>query len=115
MVNYKGRDLKLPKEDHQFGMLTVGQIVSHSSNRGAAHLAMLMGGEKFYEYAKSYGFGATTGFQLGGEVRGILEPPSRWDGLTITRMPMGHAVAATPLQVHMATVRIDFDMRPIDR
>lgn len=102
VVNYRGRDLKLPKEDHPFGLLTVAEIVSRSSNRGAAQLAMLMGGDQFYEYAKRYGFGASTNFQLGGEVRGILEPPSRWDGLTITRMPMGHAVAATPLQIHMA-------------
>jgi len=101
-INFQGRDLKLPKEDHPFGTLTVAEIVSHSSNRGAAQLAMLMGAQKFYDYAKLYGFGSTTGFQLGGEVRGILEPPSRWDGLTITRMPMGHAVAATPLQIHMA-------------
>lgn len=102
VINYRGRDLKLPKEDHPFGLLTVAEIVSRSSNRGAAQLAMLMGGDQFYEYAKRYGFGASTNFQLGGEVRGILEPPSRWDGLTITRMPMGHAVAATPLQIHMA-------------
>jgi len=102
LINYQGRDLKLPKEDHAFGMLSVAEIVSHSSNRGAAQLAMMMGGQTFYDYAKLYGFGATTGFQLGGEVRGILEPPARWDGLTITRMPMGHAVAATPLQIHMA-------------
>jgi len=101
-INYRGRDLNLPKEDHPFGRLSVSEIVSHSSNRGAAQLAMLMGEQKFYEYAKRYGFGATTNFQLGGEVRGILEPPARWDGLTITRMPMGHAVAATPLQIHMA-------------
>jgi len=102
VINYKGRDLKLPKEDHPFGMLTVSEIVSHSSNRGAAQLAMLMGGERFHEYARRFGFGAATKFQLGGEVRGILDEPSRWDGLTITRMPMGHAVAATPLQIHMA-------------
>lgn len=101
-INYKGRDLNLPKEDHPFGQLSVAEIVSHSSNRGAAQLAMLMGEQKFYEYAKAYGFGATTNFQLGGEVRGILESPKNWDGLTITRMPMGHAVAATPLQIHMA-------------
>jgi cell division protein FtsI/penicillin-binding protein 2 len=63
---------------------------------------MLMGGDQFHEYAKRYGFGARTGFQLGGEVAGILDPPSKWDGLTITRMPMGHAVAGTPLQIHMA-------------
>jgi cell division protein FtsI/penicillin-binding protein 2 len=102
IANYKGRDLKLPKEDHPFGMLTVAQIVSHSSNRGAAQLAMLMGAERFHDYARRFGFGASTNFPLGGEVRGILEPPARWDGLTITRMPMGHAVAATPLQIHMA-------------
>jgi cell division protein FtsI (penicillin-binding protein 3) len=102
VVNYRGRDLKLPKEDHDFEMLTVSQIVSHSSNRGAAHLAMLMGEERFHEYARRYGFGATTGFQLGGEVRGTVHDPKDWDGLTITRMPMGHAIAATPLQIHMA-------------
>jgi cell division protein FtsI (penicillin-binding protein 3) len=101
-INYKGRDLKLPKEDHPFGQLTVAEIVSHSSNRGAAQLAMLMGEDRFHEYARRYGFGQSTKFQLGGEIRGILEAPARWDGLTITRMPMGHAVAATPLQIHMA-------------
>ena len=101
-INYKGRDLSLPKEDHPFGRLSVAEIVSHSSNRGAAQLAMLMGEQNFYDYAKRYGFGATTNFQLGGEVRGILEAPKNWDGLTITRMPMGHSVAATPLQIHMA-------------
>jgi cell division protein FtsI (penicillin-binding protein 3) len=102
VVNYRGRDLKLPKEDHPFGLLTVSEIVSHSSNRGAAQLAMLMGAENFHDYAARFGFGAATKFPLGGEVRGILEPPARWDGLTITRMPMGHAVAATTLQIHMA-------------
>ncbi len=102
IVNYRGRDLKLPKEDHEFGRLSVAEIVSHSSNRGAAHLAMLMGEQNFYDYARKFGFGQRTGFQLGGEERGMLEPPKNWDGLTITRMPMGHAVAATPLQMHMA-------------
>ena len=76
-INYKGRDLKLPKEDHPFGQLTVAEIVSHSSNRGAAQLAMLMGEDRFHEYARKYGFGQTTKFQLGGEVRGVLERPAR--------------------------------------
>lgn len=101
-INYKGRDLKLPKEDHPFGQLTVAEIVSHSSNRGAAQLAMLMGEDRFYEYARRYGFGQPTKFQLGGEIRGVLEAPAHWDSLTITRMPMGHSIAATPLQIHMA-------------
>ncbi len=101
-VFYKGRDRKMPKDDHPFTFLSVADIVSHSSNRGAAQLAMLLGEERFYKYAKAFGFGESTYFQLGGEVRGILDDPKHWDGLTITRMPMGHSVAATPLQIHMA-------------
>ena len=29
-------------------------------------------------------------------------PPEKWDGLTITRMPMGQSVDVTPLQMHEA-------------
>ncbi len=101
-INIKGKDRKLPKEDEPFGRLSVADIVAHSSNRGAAQLAVLMGEDKFYEYARRYGFGQSTRFPLGGEVRGILESPDKWDGLTITRMPMGHSIAATPLQIHFA-------------
>jgi cell division protein FtsI/penicillin-binding protein 2 len=101
-IDYKGRTIKLPKEDEPFGMLSVSDIVAHSSNRGAAQLAMLLGDQRFYEYVRRYGFGQTTAFALGGEASGMLEPPEKWDGLTISRMPMGHSVAATPLQMHMA-------------
>jgi cell division protein FtsI (penicillin-binding protein 3) len=102
LIFHNGKQLRLPKEDEPFGMLSVADIVAHSSNRGAAQLAMLVGEDRFYEYARKYGFGASTRFELGGEVRGILDPPDKWDGLTITRMPMGHSIAATPLQIHMA-------------
>ena len=101
-IDYKGRTIKLPKEDEPFGVLSVSDIVAHSSNRGAAQLAMLMGDQRFFDYAKLYGFGEKTAFALGGEVRGMLERPEKWDGLTISRMPMGHSIAATPLQIHMA-------------
>ena len=101
-VLINGKERKLPKEDHPMGTLNVAQIVSKSSNRGAAHLAIRLGEQRFYEYVRAFGFGEPTRFGLGGEVRGLLEEPRRWDGLTITRMPMGHAVAATPLQIHMA-------------
>ncbi|HQU08451.1 MAG TPA: penicillin-binding transpeptidase domain-containing protein, partial [Opitutales bacterium] len=48
-----------------------------------------------------FGYGTLTDIALPGEVRGVVHPPERWDGLTISRMPMGHALSATPLQVHM--------------
>jgi len=104
IVVINGRERRLPKEDHAMGTIDVAHIVSKSSNRGAAHLAMRLGNQRFYEYAKAFGFGEKTRFALApnAEVSGILDEPRRWDGLTITRMPMGHAVAATPLQIHMA-------------
>lgn len=100
-IEFKGKVRGLPREDHHFGMLSVSEIIAHSSNRGAAQLAMLMGEEKFYAEARAFGFGQLTGFPIGGEVSGIMMPPNKWDGLTITRMPMGHSIAATPLQMHM--------------
>ncbi|HTX66420.1 MAG TPA: penicillin-binding protein 2 [Opitutaceae bacterium] len=102
VVDYHGRQLRLPRDDHPFDTLTVAGIISHSSNRGAAELAMLMGDQRFYAYTRAFGFGQKTGFPFGGEVPGMLAAPENWDGLTITRMPMGQSVAATPLQVHYA-------------
>jgi len=101
-IFYNGKLRSLPKDDHAAGWMSVSEIVSHSSNRGAAQLAMQLGDRRFHDYARQFGFGEATGFPLGGEVRGILDDPKKWDGLTITRLPMGHAIAATPLQIHMA-------------
>lgn len=103
-IEYQGKTRKLPREDHHFDhRLTVAEIVAHSSNRGAAQLAMAMGDDRFYGYARAFGFGQLTGFpNLGIESPGMLASPKKWDGLTITRMPMGHSIAATPLQMHQA-------------
>jgi len=101
-IEYHNRHLRLPREDHPFHELTVAEIISHSSNRGAAQLAMLLGDQRFFNYVRAFGFGQKTGFPFGGEVDGLLDPPKRWDGLTITRMPMGQSIAATPMQIHCA-------------
>jgi cell division protein FtsI/penicillin-binding protein 2 len=101
-IDYENRHLHLPREDHPFHELTVAEIISHSSNRGAAQLAMRLGDQRFFNYVTAFGFGQKTGFPFGGEVDGILAPLQKWDGLTITRMPMGQSIAATPMQIHYA-------------
>ncbi len=99
---YKGRELKLPKNYRTMGVLSVRDIVVCSSNRGMVYLAVRLGEERFYNYIKKFGFGALSGYDGLGEVRGIVHKVKDWDGLTITRLPMGHALAATPLQMHCA-------------
>lgn len=101
-VKYQGRTLRLPRDDHASSEMSMREVVVQSSNRGAAYLGMMLGEERLYEYTRKFGFGEETGLGLPGEVPGILHPVDRWDGLTITRLPMGHALSATPLQVHMA-------------
>lgn len=101
-VSYKGRTLKLPGDHHNYDTLSMHDIVVKSSNRGAAHLGLILGEQRLHDYAAAFGFGEKTGFDLGGEVAGTLHAVKNWDGLTITRLPMGHAVSATPMQVHGA-------------
>ncbi len=102
-IIYKGKPRGLPRDAHKAEHpFTVREILSHSSNRGAAQLAMKLGDETFYHYMKAYGFGDVTGFAIGGEVRGVVHEPKDWSGSDITRMPMGHSVSGTPLQIHYA-------------
>ncbi|MDQ3197855.1 MAG: penicillin-binding protein 2 [Verrucomicrobiota bacterium] len=89
-----------------YGDISVRDILVHSSNIGAAKLAMLLGEQKFYEYILRFGFGSRTGIELPGEIPGVIHPPKNWSKLSISRMPMGHEVGVTPLQmlVAMSTV-----------
>jgi cell division protein FtsI (penicillin-binding protein 3)/stage V sporulation protein D (sporulation-specific penicillin-binding protein) len=87
---------------HPMGMLTLHQVLAHSSNIGAAKLAIQLGKERFYQYIRRYGFGETTGISLPGEISGLVNPPYRWSELDITRVPMGQSVAVTPLQLATA-------------
>ena len=95
---YGGRILK---DHHGYGNMDVHEILVKSSNIGSAKMALMMGGDKFYEYVRRFGFGERLGIELPGEIPGLVHPPARWDKLTITRMPMGHSVAVTPLQITM--------------
>lgn len=100
-VEYRGRVVRLPSDTHPLGTIPVSTVVSKSSNRGAARLGMLLGEDRLYQYSRAFGFGSASGFGLGGEVNGILHPVKSWDGLTISRLPAGYAVGATPMQVHL--------------
>lgn len=96
------RNLRLPSDHHPLGKITVSKVVQKSSNRGAARLGILLGSQRLYNYCQAFGFGQKTDFGIGGERKGTLHNPARWDGLTITRLPIGHAVSVTPMQIHAA-------------
>ena len=101
--NYGGR----PLHDHRpYGELSVQDILVKSSNIGAAKLAISLGDQKFYEYIRRFGFGERTGVELPGEITGMIRPPQSWSKISITRIPMGHEVGVTPLQMTVAMATI---------
>ncbi len=103
VVEYMGKPRRLMVDDHVYDHpLTVSEIVSQSSNRGAAQLAMKLGDQRFYDYARAFGFGEKSGFPLVGEISGVIHHPKNWSGSDITRIPAGYSVSATPLQIHYA-------------
>ena len=88
------------RDSHHYGNLTVKEIITKSSNIGAGKIAATrLGQEGLYNYIKAFGFGARTGVQLPGEVRGIAHPTKAWSAISIAHIPMGHEVAVTPLQM----------------
>ena len=86
-------------DHHSYGLLTVEDILVKSSNIGAAKIGLRLGPQRLYDYVRRFGFGAPTGIDLPLEARGIVHPVNRWSAISITRIPMGHEVDATPLQV----------------
>jgi cell division protein FtsI/penicillin-binding protein 2 len=101
--NFGGR----PLHDHKaYGELSVQDILVKSSNIGAAKLALSIGEQKFYEYIRRFGFGDRTGIELPGEIPGVIRPPQTWSKISITRIPMGHEVGVTPLQMMVAMATI---------
>ena len=98
-----------PLHDHGhkgYGDLSVQDILVHSSNIGAAKMAVMLGEQKFYEYIRRFGFGDRTGIELPGEIRGMVHPPRSWSKISITRIPMGQEVGVTPLQMIMAMATV---------
>ncbi len=112
---FKGRPLH--DHDHGYGNLTVEEIITKSSNIGSAKIAVYrLGEEKLYDYMTRFGFGQPTGITLDGEIRGWVKPWQKWDGLAVSRIPMGHAITTTPLQMTMAMCAIANEgrlMRPM--
>src|SRR5438105_2947473 len=93
--------------DHRsFSYLSVRDILIKSSNIGAAKLALSVGEQKFYEYIRRFGFGERTGIELPGEINGLIRPPQSWSKISIPRIPMGHEIGVTPLQMTVAIAAI---------
>ncbi len=93
-------------DTHEYGLLTVAEIVKLSSNIGAAKIGERMGRQRVHDYYRAFGFGARTGSGLPGEVSGILRAPGSWSRIGLANHAFGQGMSATGLQVVSAMAAI---------
>ena len=84
---------------HPFGVLSVRDVLAHSSDVGSIKVALRLGAPKFYETIRAFGIGQLTGIELPGENRGLLRPVENWTASSIGSIAIGQEVSVTPVQI----------------
>ena len=92
--------------NHQFGWLTLRNIIAKSSNIGAIKIAQRLGNRRFYDYIRKFGFGRRLGVDLPGEASGTLRSIRQWSGLSLASISFGHEISVTPIQMVSAIAAI---------
>lgn len=89
-------------DTHEKEWLSLKQIITLSSNIGAAKIAKLVGDKSIYKTIKKFGFGDPSNICLNAEVAGYLKPVSQWDEITYSQIAMGHNITTSLLQMVIA-------------
>ncbi len=89
--------------DHEkYGMLTLPQIIHHSSNIGIIKMMDQVGPKNLFTASRNLGFGSKTGISLNGEVTGKLNQYTDWSAVSLGMIAMGHEVGVTAIQLASA-------------
>ena len=81
------------------------QALQNSCNIAFAHIALKLGGERFYEYIQRFGILEKTGIDLNGESKGIffdkqlVTNTEKWGTASLTSGSFGQTFKITPLQL----------------
>ena len=81
------------------------QALQNSCNLAFAHIALKLGGEKFYEYVERFGILEKTGIDLYGESKGVffskelVTDTDKWGTASLTSGSFGQTFKLTPLQL----------------
>lgn len=96
---YYGRVIR---DFERAGWITFRRAVELSSNIVFSKVGRKIGSDKFYRYARDFGFGTPTGIALPGEVSGELPKPYQWSKVSLSFMSFGYGVMVTTLQMAQA-------------
>jgi len=87
-------------ENHNYGPLaTVSDIIAKSSNVGAAHLGLLIGGERQQAFLKAMGLLDAPQIELIEAPGAKALIPDRWSEIVTITAAYGHGIATSPLNL----------------
>ena len=81
------------------------QALQNSCNIAFAHIALKLGGERFYDYVQRFGILEKTGIDLAGESKGVffdkklITDTDKWGTASLTSGSFGQTFKITPLQL----------------
>ena len=88
------------------------QALQNSCNIAFAHIALKLGGERFYEYVEKFGVLEKTGIDLRGESKGVffdkalVTNTDKWGTASLTSGSFGQTFKLTPLQLIRAIAAV---------
>ncbi len=107
---------KVITDTRAYGKLTLKEAIQHSSNIFMAKLALRLGKEKLFTYARKFGFGVPTSIELRGEITGELIKPGKMKLSDQVYLSFGYQINVNALQVASAYSAIANDgilMQPL--
>ena len=85
--------------NHNYGRLSLGDVIVKSSNVGAIKIGLQVGADRLSRYVSLFGFGHPVSPDFAGESPGIVWRPETWTERALASVSMGYQVAVTPLQM----------------
>ena len=88
------------------------QALQNSCNLAFAHIALKLGGDRFYEYVKQFGVLEKTGIDLYGESKGVffskelVTNTDKWGTASLTSGSFGQTFKLTPIQLVRAVAAV---------
>lgn len=94
---------------HKYGVLSVREILEHSSNVGMVQVGRTISRERLRDTIVRFGFGRRTGIELPAERNGNITSLARMSATSPAAMSIGYEVEVTPLQIAQAYATIAND------
>ena len=91
---------------------STAEALQNSCNLAFAHIALKLGGERFYDYIEKFGIREKTGIDLAGESKGIffdrelIVNTDKWGTASLTSGSFGQTFKLTPLQLVRAIASV---------